>query len=180
MGLVMRTLDTVQRQLLLAAPTCTLWDVHFGTATYRFKFNKSWYFCHEEVADRRVRFERTATYQVALRIKNVASDLYLWAVSALLPHHLPNLPTFASAARDELERVPETALSRATYHKSESDMYAEKLGRRFDVGAMLNEATNRAIEMKKAARQQVPTLSGSQQASLEYQKKYLSNILKRA
>lgn len=67
------------------------------------------------------------------------------------------------------------------WNKSEGEIVASRLARRFDPGMTLNEIANRAIEAKKAIREEAgPQLTSKQLAALEFQKNYLKGVVDRS
>ena len=90
--------------------------------------------------------------------------------------------------RRELWAIPETIVETLAWRRSEVDILTERLGRRYDVGMAINEATNRALEAKKIAKDQalgevqgaVHQLSETQRKSMEFQKMMNQRIIDRA
>lgn len=66
--------------------------------------------------------------------------------------------------------VPDDVINGARYNASELSILTQRLGRRYDVAMALNEAANRALAAKKAAKEHYFELSGFQQQALAVQK----------
>ena len=89
--------------------------------------------------------------------------------------------TAARIVDREIKAISEDYRSTFAWEKSEQRILEDRLNRRYDLGSALNEAANRALAGKakdNPLNWQTPSMSGSQAAALEYQKKYLENIVK--
>lgn len=117
-------------------------------------------------------------------IGRIARAVYAWAIMRDLKiKTLSNEWNYAHTkdiVDRELRAIEETVLAAHSYQKKESEIVADRLARRFDPGMILNEVANRALEAKKAARADVPQLSGTQLRALEFQKEYLKRVVDRA
>lgn len=173
-------ITAIHRQIIKGAPTCWLWDYYIGLDAWRFRLWPSIYITSEEIRSREPRFERTLKYKALAWARDIAAKIYVKVITDLMPYSFLDRSQFKEIALYELSLVSSVAFARATYRKTETDILAESLTRRFDVGSALNEATNRAIEAKKAAREEISELSGSQNKALEFQKQYLARILAKA
>jgi hypothetical protein len=82
----------------------------------------------------------------------------------------------------ELAAVAESIRAFDAYQATEADILNARLSRRFDPGMALNEAAERAIAAKKAAKAEhtIKELTPTQQKALEFQKQYLQRIVDRA
>lgn len=81
-----------------------------------------------------------------------------------------DLDTARALVRREIDLIAGTVHGAITWHRSEVDLLADRLSRRYDPGLALQEATNRAIEAKKAAKAAGNALTTKQEAALELQK----------
>ena len=120
-------------------------------------------------------------------ILRMAARLYLWALMRTLRGGVQDescrLAESGRIGQRELDAIPETIRAHFNYQISETRILSERLARRYDVGMALNEATNRTIVEKQAAKQEVPVnhgLTDSQLKALEFQKEYLARIVKDA
>jgi len=89
-------------------------------------------------------------------------------------HDVEHVRTFAQRA---LAQLPADITAMCVYQESEAAVLTKRLGRRYDPGLALNEATNRALDAKQAA--VVTTLSATQLAALEVQKQTVRRIVER-
>lgn len=77
----------------------------------------------------------------------------------------------------ELDAIEDSVTKRVSWEAAEREILNERLMRRYDPGMALNEAFQRAIEAKKAAKQSLPMgLPGKQ--SMDYQEDYMRGILR--
>lgn len=118
------------------------------------------------------------------RIYNWSKAAHLWTMATAVTDVRDDIDkkVFLSAAKRELDQVETSVLAIIEYRKSESDILNERLTRRFDVASAMNEAAQRAIAMKTAAKtdRDIQPLSGPQAMALEFQKKYLADLVKNA
>ena len=81
----------------------------------------------------------------------------------------------------EMDAISSNVQSFVKYQTDEAEILNARLSRRYDPGMAVNEAANRAIEAKKAAREPSPdNLTAKQKMALEVQKQYLQRVIERA
>ena len=124
-------------------------------------------------------------------IERLAARLYVWALThdlmAIPPDDAPNW-TPPMEKREvmrlierELGAIRTSIIEHYRYQDREQRILSERLTRRYDVGMAMNEATNRAIEAKKAAGEPNPdNLSPKQKMALEVQAQTLKERLGKA
>lgn len=81
-------------------------------------------------------------------------------------------------AKRELAAVQESIRAHFEYQTSEADILSERLSRRYDPGMALNEAANRAMVQKQAARD--PQLTDRQKLALKFQEEELKRRIARS
>lgn len=89
-----------------------------------------------------------------------------------------NLSETERLAKRELDAVQESIRAHFEYQISEVEILSQRLGRRYDPGMALNEAANRAIAQKQAARD--PQLTSRQKLALKFQEEELKRRIDRA
>lgn len=101
-------------------------------------------------------------------IKGRARRVYLWALVAEQPTEMDRAK-FAALAEREIDAIRETIVAHFDYQDSEARILSERLARRYDPGMALNEATNRALEAKAAAKAAGMGLTPKQELALKFQ-----------
>ena len=76
----------------------------------------------------------------------------------------------------ELDAIADSVNGYINFQKTESEIISERLSRRFDLSAALNESAARAIKEKQAVIEH--PLTDKQKAALEFQKSYLQKIVR--
>lgn len=109
-------------------------------------------------------------------IKRRGRAVYLWALVSEQPTEIDR-QKFSALAGREIDAIRETVVAHFDYQDSEARILSERLARRYDPGMALNEATNRALEAKAAAKTAGMGLTDKQKFALEFQaKSQLRNI----
>lgn len=109
-----------------------------------------------------------------------AASVVVRCVTTELVQHGYAAETASRIVNREVDAVAKDYLKTFSWEKSEQQIMEARLNRRYDLGSALNEAANRAIaeKAKDSHLARSHSMSGSQAAALEYQKKYLENIVK--
>lgn len=127
---------------------------------------------------RGVRLSRCIRGDVMMNwIRRAAECVLIWCICREAEKRGVDLGIMRTSARHYVERAWGDALDSASFHRTEVEILEARLRRRYDPGMALNEAANRAMQDKAAARQAIP-LSSKQLAALEVQKQYLDRIVK--
>ena len=98
--------------------------------------------------------------------------------------------TFAddNVSRADLDKTADTIFDRlgedvrtaARWRKGEAEILGDRLSRRYDLGMALNEAVNRVLQDRAQAKKQEQPLTGTQSAALEFQKRYLQDLINKS
>lgn len=114
---------------------------------------------------------------------NLAQRFFVWALYRSLRQtdggHTNRLYLIIA---NEVSCVRDSIIHFADYQMSETEILTQRLGRRYDVGMAMNEATNRALKLKSELPtdpQPIRELTASQKMALKFQEEYLARIVKR-
>lgn len=111
-------------------------------------------------------------------IKKVSGSIYAWCVAKDAEVQGYRYTDSKKIADREIAAISESLAKHFDWQDREQRILSERLGRRYDLGMALNESANRAIkERDKDAAKAAPQLTGSQLKALEFQKRYLQNVV---
>lgn len=116
---------------------------------------------------------------------NLAQRFFVWALYRSLRqtkvkfHPMNRLHLIIA---NEVACVRDSIIGFCAYQFTETEILTERLGRRYDVGMAMNEATNRALVLKAAMPtdpQPIRELTANQKMALKVQEQYLARIVKK-
>ncbi len=111
-------------------------------------------------------------------IEKWSARVLVWALCRQAEGRNWDLQVARRVANREVRAISETIGAAACWHKSETEILTERLGRRYDLGMALSESANRAIAQKQAARD--PQLTERQKMALKVQEETLQRIVARS
>lgn len=115
------------------------------------------------------------------RIIDWLSKMLAWAIWHSLRRDCDR-PDLRKIIDREVSAVRQSVIAYTEFQVSEQEILTQRLGRRFDLGMALNEATSRALEAKKAAGDELKPqeqLTSKQLDALAVQEQYLQKIVNR-
>lgn len=109
------------------------------------------------------------------RVLWLSGSLSTWAYIRMAEDRDWSPTTVKHVVQSEQNAVWDQVRKVIEYQAGEVELLEDRLSRRFDIGMAMNEAANRAIAQKQAARD--PELTGRQKLALEFQKEYLQKVV---
>ncbi len=114
--------------------------------------------------------------------RTAAERVLIWCLCREAEARGIDLALARPSAQHFVERAKTDAMDAATWKHGEARIQQDRLSKRFDIGAALNEGANRAIGEKKALEQHAADsgLTSRQLAALKFQQEYLQRVVSKA
>lgn len=121
-------------------------------------------------------------------IASIAERVLIWCICRAAEAQGVDLKLVRPAANEYVRRATRDAMLAARWNTNEARIQEERLTKRFDLGAALNEGANRAIAAKQGERREMTLeeqarasgLTDRQIEALKFQKGHLERVVARS